>query len=103
MWLGSCFGKSAMIVSALVVTCRESTESLRKWLEEDRRVEVGALERGFIPIVTTTESLTQAKNLHDELRLDPAVIDVQLVSWVDDEAVSFDDVCASSGTTKEQQ
>lgn len=76
-----------MIVSALVATCRESVHELSIRLESHNWVEVGIPQGGFLPVVTVTETLSQARDLHEALRLDPSVVDLQLVSWVDDAAI----------------
>ena len=86
-----------MIVSALVATCREPAGVLWVRFENDNRVEVGLPQRGFIPVVTTTETLAQARDLYEALRLDPAVVDLQLVSWADDAAINDEE--ASAGLT----
>jgi hypothetical protein len=79
-----------MIVSALVATSRESARELVIRLESHSQVKVGVAQGGFIPVVTMTETLAQARDLHEALRLDPAVVDLQLVSWVDDTSVEDD-------------
>lgn len=76
-----------MIVSALVLTSRGSVENLAKELSADERLTVGNPEKGFLPVVVTTESLGASRKFYEELRQRSGVDDVQLVSWADEEAL----------------
>ncbi len=73
-----------MIVSALVVTPRSSAGALLDTLEQDARIRVGRPQHGFIPLVTTAETLGMAREIFEALRAKPDVQDVQLVSWADE-------------------
>lgn len=77
-----------MIVSALVLTCTDSIHRLAEELAEDLRLEVGEAQRGFLPLVATTASLKSSRLLCEELRTRTGVLDVQLVSWSDDDLIS---------------
>lgn len=77
-----------MIVSALVVT----TTGLEKWpddpLSGDQRVVWGTPDASFLPVVTTTGNLREARELYERLSALPGVLDLQLVSWFGEEAGS---------------
>lgn len=84
-WLGSCLKPWTMIVSAMVLMTEGSTDLLRQTYASDPRVEFGYYEEGFVPVVISTQSVRAARELSEELRAQPNVADLLLVSWVDDD------------------
>ncbi len=74
-----------MAVSALVLTVDGpfGPRSLPE-LFRDPRVEVGPPVDRFLPVVTTTSSLQEARDLAEKLSAADGVIDVQLVSYQED-------------------
>lgn len=74
-----------MIVSSLVVTSKGPLEHLLRKLSSDPRLEVGTPNKGFVPVVSTTTSLSDARELYEQLSAHEAVMDVQLVGWADEE------------------
>lgn len=86
-WPGSCSGLSTMPVSALVLTVDASLDDvLRERLLEDTRVSTGEKMGQFLPIVTDTESVREARDLAEAILAYPGVLDAQLVSWTDEAA-----------------
>jgi hypothetical protein len=82
-----------MIVSALVVTSRSSMTGLVDELGLDERFQVGSPERGFLPLVVTTEDVRSSRELFEQLRRRPGVDDLQLVSWADEDAIHDQETC----------
>lgn len=92
-----------MIVSALVVTSERAAELLAGELRGDIRLEVGVPNKHFLPVVTTTESLKSSRELYEDLRGRPGVVDVQLVSWADESALLEGSTSAELARAKEKE
>lgn len=80
-----------MPVSALVLTVDASLDDvLREKLHEDSRVRAGEKMGRFLPIVTDTGSVREARDLAESILEFPGVLDAQLVSWTDEAALEED-------------
>jgi len=78
-----------MPVSSLVLKKDDRFEELgRPLLASDARITIGEEVSGFIPLVTETVSVREARDLAESLLEAPGVVDVQLVSFLEEEAVS---------------
>jgi hypothetical protein len=86
-WLAFCLGLGTMIVSALVLTTVGSTDVLKRSFESNPCVQFGPAEKDFVPVVTSPESLREAREVFERLQAHPGVADLQLVSWVDEDAL----------------
>ncbi len=76
-----------MFTSALVLTVESSpNDALVEQIKEDSRCAVGDFNRGFLPVVTTTSDLGEARRLFESLEKKEGVASVQLVSWMDDKS-----------------
>lgn len=92
-----------MIVSALVVTSERAAELLAEELRGDIRLEVGVPNKRFLPVVTMTESLKSSRELYEDLRSRPGVLDVQLVSWTDESALGEVSTSVEFARVKERE
>ncbi len=80
-----------MAVSSLVITTNsEFKEIQRQQLQEDYRVTLGEAQGCFIPLVTETESVGDARDLAERILKLEGVLDAQLVSWVEDPLILGD-------------
>lgn len=77
-----------MPVSSLVLKMDERFEELgRSLLASDARITLGEEVGGFLPLVTETDSIREARDLAESLLQAPGVTDVQLVSFLEEDAV----------------
>lgn len=89
-----------MLVSSLVLTTDSNAHDLLPSLVGDERIAVGVMKGRFLPLVATTASLREARELTRELQRMVGVRDLQLVAWFEESALgpspSSDDFIASS-------
>jgi hypothetical protein len=76
-----------MLVSALVLTTGpDFGEAARSALEAEPALTLGPADGAYLPAVTTTHDLRAARDLAEWLAQVTGVRDVQLLSWVDEDA-----------------
>lgn len=95
-----------MLVSSLVLTTEPNAGDLLRLLELDERIQVGEASGTFLPVVATTHSLREARDLTEALQNRPGVRDLQLVAWFDDSAfdpATFDDHALTRGTERQEK
>ena len=86
-----------MSVGALVLSCGPEFEAgARGLLLAEPRLSLGEREGAFLPVVAVTETGRELRELSDWMLSLPGLLDVQLVSWLDEEALP-EDAQLSSG------
>jgi len=86
-----------MPVSALVLTVDSQFNPASSAWTDDPRLLLGAPQGRFVPLVSTTSSLREARDLATDISRAPGVLDVQLLSYSDDELA--DDELAQSDSS----
>lgn len=79
--------KRCMLVSSLLLTTDPNAHNLLPLLGGDDRIVVGEMNGRFLPVVATTASLHEARELTRVLQCTPGISDLQLVAWFDDSAL----------------
>ena len=78
--------RAIMLVSSLVLRTKPNfSPHDGAALLDDERLELGEVEGRYLPAVTTTLTLREARDLAEALLKRSGVADVQLISWADDE------------------
>jgi hypothetical protein len=85
-----------MPVSALVLTVDSQFDPEDSSLAHDLRIVLGPHIGRFVPAVTTTGCLREARDVAESLGCVPGVLDVQLVSYDDDSPPLAEDEAAAS-------